>query len=410
MITTWVTYACFYLCRVNISIAMPGIMGEFGITKTERGMVLTALLSAYAIGQFINGQLGDRFGARKIIALGVLGSVAMNLIFGFNTGVLISMILIWGLNGYFQSMGWSLSVKTVANWFPSKMRGKISGILGTSYQIGNAASWVLAGFVIGLFGWRYGFWVPSLIFLLVGVFWYIRSRNAPEEVGLPTIEEEENGIAVASVKKDKHLGFKYTISQTLFNPRVWVVGLGLLFLNIVRYGFLSWAPTYLFEVQKATISAAAYNTVAIPIAGSLGAIFAGYLSDKFFKSRRAPIAVLMLLTLSLFSWIYPQIPSGDWMSSLIVLVIIGFMTYGPHVLMVTAMPMDYGTRKAAASATGFIDGLGYVGAAITGVGSGWLIDNFGWNAAFNFWVVSGVICAILMALLWNYRPSRRKYM
>jgi sugar phosphate permease len=411
LLTTWITYAIFYLARVNMSVAMPGIMAEFGFSKTEMGGVLTALLAMYAIGQFVNGQLGDKFGARKIITLGIMGSAAMNLIFGFVPGTLFLMILLWGLNGYFQSMGWSLSVKTIANWFPLKMRGKVTGVLGTSYQIGNAVSWLLAGFVISLLGWRYGFFVPALIFFVVGIFWYIRSRNAPEEVGLPTIEEEMNGVdGGGEIRKDEHLGFRYTLKQTLMNPGIWIVGFGLLFLNIVRYGFLSWAPTYMFEVQGAQISTAAYKAVAIPIAGSLGAIFAGYVSDKVFKSRRAPIAVIMLLLLSAFSWFYPQVPAGNWVLSFMVLIAIGFMTYGPHVLMVTTMPIDHGTRKAAASATGFIDGMGYIGASITGIGSGWLIDNFGWGAAFNFWVASGIICAILMALLWNYKPSRKEHM
>jgi OPA family glycerol-3-phosphate transporter-like MFS transporter len=165
----------------------------------------------------------------------------------------------------------------------------------------------------------------------------------------------------------------------------------------------------MFEVQKATISTAAYQAIAIPIAGSLGAICAGYISDKIFKSRRAPIAVIMLLMLALFSWLYPQIPPGAWVISLISLIMIGFMTYGPHVLMVTTLPMDTGTRKAASSATGFIDGWGYIGAAITGVASGWLADSFGWNAAFNFWIIGALCAAGLMAVLWTYKPIREKY-
>jgi len=410
LIVTWITYASFYLCRVNMSIAMPGIMDEFGISKTEMGGVLTALFSAYAIGQFVNGQLGDKLGARKIITIGILSSALLNIIFGFSTGILILMMLIWALNGYFQSMGWSLSVKTIANWFPLKKRGKASAVLGTSYQVGNAASWVLAGLVIGALGWRYGFWIPALIFIAVAIFWYNRARNAPEEVGLATIEEDESGKKLkGEVRNDNHLGFRYTCKQCLMNPRIWIVALGLFFLNIVRYGFLSWAPTYMFEVQKATISTAAYKAIAIPVAGSVGAIYAGWLSDKKFQSRRAPMAVIMLLMLSIASFLYPQVPTGDWVLSLILLMVIGFMLYGPHVLMVTTMPMDYGTRKAAASAAGFIDGWGYIGAAITGVASGWLIDNFGWNAAFNFWIVSAICTAVLMAMLWNYKPKKGKY-
>ena len=138
-ISTWITYSTFYLCRVNMSIAIPGIMKEFGYTKTALGGIMTCLFFAYALGQFINGQLGDKFGARKLISFGLLLSGILNIVFGF-TNMFTAMMLIWGLNGYFQSMGWAPSVKTVANWFPPEKRGKIGGFLGTSYQIGNAAS------------------------------------------------------------------------------------------------------------------------------------------------------------------------------------------------------------------------------------------------------------------------------
>ncbi len=409
LFTTWITYALFYLGRVNMSIAIPGIIEEFGISKTAMGAVLTALFTMYAIGQFVNGQLGDKFGARKMISLGILLSAIVNIIFGFTNGILASMILLWGINGYVQSMGWAPTVKTIANWFPRKLRGRASGILGSSYIIGSAGSWALAGFLVGILGWRWAFWVPALIMIIGGIHCLIRLRNAPEEVGLPTIEEEENGIVEAEVKKDYHLGFLYTIKSVLTRKRIWAAAFALFGLNIIRYGFLSWAPTYLFEVQGATISSAAYKAMIIPIAGSLGAIYAGWMSDRVFKSKRAPMAMIMLLFLALFCFLYPGIPAGSWLLSLIFLAIIGFLTYGPHILIVASMPMDFGTRKAAASATGFIDGWGYIGAALTGVGTGFLIDNFGWNYAFYFWVLGALGAAVIMAVLWKYGPTKGEY-
>jgi len=134
-----------------MSIAVPGIMDEFGYSRTMMGGIMTALLIAYAAGQFINGQLGDKFGARRLITFGILVSALLNIAFGFSPGITV-MIAIWALNGYFQSMGWAPSVKTIANWFPPKVRGKMGGLLGSSYQIGNAYSWALAGFVTGLLG------------------------------------------------------------------------------------------------------------------------------------------------------------------------------------------------------------------------------------------------------------------
>lgn len=392
-----------------MSIALPGIMEEFNLSKTVMGGVLTALFTMYAIGQFVNGQLGDKVGARRLLFIGIIGSAILNLIFGFLPNIITGMMLVWGLNGYLQSMGWCSCVKTIANWFPRKTRGKAAGLLGTSYQIGSAASWALSGFVVGLFGWRWAFWLPGILLVLFGLHWLIRVRNAPEEVGLPSIEEEESGIEKAELKKDHHLGFKFTLKTVLTRKRIWAAAFALFCLNIIRYGFLDWAPTYMFEVQKAAISLAAYKAMAIPLAGSFGAVFAGWISDKVFKHRRAPIAMIMLLFLALFSWLYPMVPVGNWVLSMIVLIVIGFMTYGPHVMIVTAMPMDFASRKAAASAAGFIDGWGYIGAAITGVGSGFLIDNFGWDYAFYFWILGALGAAAIMAVLWKYGPVKSKY-
>ncbi|MBU4353017.1 MAG: MFS transporter [Nanoarchaeota archaeon] len=400
----WISYAAYYLCRVNMSVALPGIMAEYDISKTAMGAVLSGLFFAYAIGQFVNGQLADRLGARKLISIGILTSAVVNIIFGFTNGVLGSMILLWGINGFFQSMGWSPSVKTIANWFPLKKRSKFSGMLGTSYQFGSAASWALSGFIVGALGWRWAFWIPGILCIIIGLHWLIRGRNAPEEVGLPCVEDQENGvISEKLVKKDHHLGFKHTLKTVLTKKRIWAAALSLFFLNIVRYGFMDWAPTYLFEVQNATISTAAYKALIIPLAGILGALFAAYASIKYFRSKKAPVTSIMLFGLGVVCLIYPHIPVNQWILGLLALAVIGFLTYGPHVMIVTAMPMDFASRKAAASAAGFIDGWGYIGAALTGVGTGWLVDTFSWNVAFYFWVAGAFAAALIMGILWYFK-------
>ncbi|MFC1906676.1 MFS transporter [Chloroflexota bacterium] len=408
LISVWISYAMFYVGRVNMSIAIPGIMDEYGYTKTVMGGILTALFVAYAFGQFVNGQLGDKFGGRIMISLGLLLSGIFNFLFGFST-ILTVMIIIWALNGYVQSMGWSPSVKTVANWFPRAMRGRVGGILGSSYQIGNVLSWLLAGLLAGSMGWRWIFWVPAMVLGAAAIHWYVRGRNAPEIVGLPCLEEEEDCKERGEATSDHHLGFKYTLKLVLASPQIWCLSFALFFLNVVRYGFMNWAPTYMFEVQGATISTAAYKAIAIPLAGSLGAIFAGWMSDRLFGLRRAPASAIMLFALALFVWIYPQIPSGNWTASLAVLIMIGFLTYGPHVAIVSYAPMDFGSRKAAASVAGFVDGMGYIGAAITGIASGFLADQFGWNAAFYLWMAGALGAAFLMLMLWNYRPKITEY-
>jgi len=420
-VIAWITYALFYLARANLSIALPGIMDEYGYTKTMLGSVGSALFATYAIGQFINGQLGDKFGARKLVTIGIIVSALANIAFGFTTTIFM-MILLWAINGYFQATGWPLNVKTLANWFSINERGKIAGLYGSCYQVGNALSWLLAGYLAETHGWRFVFWIPALIFGVSSILYYFGIRNSPESIGLPSVEEHVKQSTLGRLKKkttlgrsakkpldEEHLGFGFTLRRTFANPRMWVIGIAFMFLDVVRYGFFVWAPTFLFEVQGAEISTAAYKTMVIPIAGSLGAISAGWATQKYFGSRRAPIVAVMLACLGSLAWLYPKIPVDNWVLGLVCLAAIGYFTYGPHVTMVAAIPMDFGTRKGASSATGFIDGLGYVGAALAGVVSGWLIDNYSWDAAFNFWIASAFIAAGLMATFWRYKPPREKY-
>jgi sugar phosphate permease len=401
----WITYASFYLLRVNVSIAMPGMMEDYGLTKTNMGLVLSSLFLMYAVGQFINGQLGDRLNSRRIIFIGLLASAVLNVIFGLAGGVLGILIVVWGLNGYFQSMGWGPTVKAMANWFPRKVRGKTSGRLGTSYIIGGALSWLLAGTIVRYMDWRFAFFLPAVVCAGLAFHWYIRARNAPEEVGLPSLEEQEEGVDNREVREDSHIGFRQTLTMTLANPYVWFAGLALFGLNIVRYGFMSWAPTYMFEEQGAAISMAAYKAVAFPIAGGLGAIFAGWASDRIFKQRRSPVAFTMLVLLALSCFLYRVVPGDNWVLSLAILLIIGFLTFGPHVLLVAALPCDLGSRKAASSVTGFIDAMGYLGASLTGVGTGFLVQRYGWNAGFGFWVAGAVFAALMMLPIWFKREK-----
>jgi sugar phosphate permease len=415
-ITIWITYGSFYLCRANMSFALPGLAAEFGYSKTLLGLLGTALFIMYSIGQFVNGQLGDKFGARKLVFVGMVCSALLNIAFSFTTAFTF-MLIVWGLNGYFQSMGWAPQVKTMANWFTVKQRGKWMGLMGSCYQIGNAYSWLLASYLAATYGWRTIFWVPAIIFLASSIHFVTRLRNAPEEVGLPPIEHlrkimEGEGVTPGTVPaagKDEHMGFAYTIKICVTNPRIWGVAVAFFCLDIIRYGFFYWAPVYLIEAQGATISSAGLKVAILPLAGSAGAIVTGWATGKFFQNRRAPVICICLFGLAIFSYLFYNAPPGAWVWSLICLAVVGFCTYGPHVLMVGHAAQDFAGRKAAASAAGFIDGFGYIGAAMTGVFTGWLVDNYGWYAGFYYWIIAAVVAGCVMLALWKVPVEEVEY-
>lgn len=391
----WISYATFYLCRVNFAIAAPVLMLLLGFSELDIGVISSGMLAAYAIGQFINGQINEKY-AKKLMSVGMFGSAAMNFLMAFAYDPMV-MAVLWIFNGYFQSTGWNASTKIVANWFHPNERGKACGILGTSYQIGNVLSWLLAGYAVAL-GWQWGFIMPAALFAVSGIHWTLVGKQAPEEYTRETIEGY-------SESEDVHLGFKWTLRRVLLDWRVWAGAFALFFLNIIRYGFLTWAPTMLFELDP-NITSVALKALVFPLAGSVGGLTIGLVEQKIRNVTR--VGVVFLICLTGLMLLYPTLTTGTF--ALVCLAGIGFFTYAPHVLVVTRLPMLLGTRKGTASVTGFIDMMGYVGATVTGITTAIFTGIGGWNMAFTFWAVGAFGSAMALALLWNLKKKKETYM
>ncbi len=144
---TWLAYGGFYLCRKNISIAMPLLSQDYGFTKDNFAIFLLFYSSFYALGQFYNGFLSDKFGPRLIVGIGLFLSIFANVFLGFSTSLLLFGMFLC-INGIGQSTGWSGTVKNMAPWFRRKERGVIMSWWATCYVIGAIAAMALATFIV----------------------------------------------------------------------------------------------------------------------------------------------------------------------------------------------------------------------------------------------------------------------
>ncbi len=403
---TWITYFSVYFCRQNFGVANASTMaGELHFTNTQMGLIASALTISYGFGQFINGQLADRFGARKLLAIGMFTSTLLNFAFGFSS-VLWMLVLLWTLNGYFQSMCWPSCVKVMANWFPVHLRGKAMGLMGTSYQFGAAATFFFAAWLVDRFGWRSAFIGPAFVLLAAGLAMILLLRSKPQDAGLPPVHSPLIS-ATTGQEESETLSIAKTVVGVLSNRNLWIVALAFMGLDIIRYGFMNWAIKFLSQTSGDTVFLSSVKNAILPLGGALGAVVAGWLTDRYFHSRRAPVVSAMLLLLGVFTLFYNYVvQAGNTWVILFTLFLIGFMTYGPHVLMVGACPQDFGTRRMAASAAGFIDCMGYMGATVVGVGTGYLLDHYSWQIAIWAWAGAAFIAAALMATLWNVKVSR----
>jgi sugar phosphate permease len=392
-LTCWLTYASFYLCRVNLSVALPAIQGEFGWSKTEAGLIGSAFFWVYACGQFINGQLGDRLPSRPFVAVGLLVSVALNGAFGFAASLPL-MVILWGMNGYFQSTGWGPIVRTISHWFGPARRGQLSALLGPSYVLGHVASWLLAGWLVARWGWRAAFWVPAALITPSALHWMVRVRNAPQDVGLapPMGGNDHFDWAQCKAPPSGRDGLRGVLRRTFAHPRLRWAALTNAAQGFVQGSAVLWVPTYLVEALNMDIGGAATSAVVLPLCGLAGVLVGGWASDRFFRSRVAPMTAVMMAGLAASvlatSFLAPQ---GGLAPAVALLGLIGAITHGVGSILVTVLPLSLGHEGGVSSAAGFLDFAGYVGAGVGGLLAGAIVDGWGWDAVFVCWAVVALL-------------------
>ncbi len=427
--TVWFTYGAFYFCRTNISAAVPGLKesvdaGGLGLTATQIGYILGATKVAYAIGQLINGQFSEQLAPRKLLAIGMFGTALLNVLFGFGTA-LYFLIFMWACNGYSQSLGWTPCVRVLANWIPVSRRGKVIGLIGTGYQVTAVATYVVSGQAASYLGWRGAMFVPAGIMVASAVIMLVFLEERPvaaeqdsDNAGPgtePTNEDAANSFPAAhppspssSVRvsgNDPQNSVKENFLLTITNPSLWILGIALGLLNACRYGFLDWGLTHLKEVQETGVGKAALKYAVLPLGAIAGAYLAGWATDRFFGSRRAPVTCILLIALALLSLTYDTVARTSVPLTMVLLVMIGFCIYGPQVLLVGTAPADLARKGTSAAAAGFVNCMGYVGAASGDYFTGRTLDMYGWEQAIFMWAAWAVGAAIAAGLLWNVSAS-----
>jgi sugar phosphate permease len=388
-----ITYGAFYFCRSNLAAAVPGIKAELALDNAEMGLVLASSKLVYGIGQLVNGQLAERVSARRMLAVGMLGSAALNLVFGFGAAVEL-LVFVWALNGYAQALGWTPTMKVASSWLAPAERGRAIGIIGTGYQAAAALTFVISGFAVEHFGWRGALWLPALLLAAAAVYMLVALRERPEY----------GEASAARIAPATALPLGRSIVLTLGNPSLWLLALALGLLNANRYGFLDWGITHVTESgSSGGIGEAALEYAVLPAGGIAGALTSGWASDRFFDGRRAPVLVGSLVALALLTLVYRDAVALGVLPIILCLFAIGFVLFGAQVLLVGTAPVDLAHPGTQAAAVGLVNFAGYMGAYAGDRVTGTLADAHGWGTAVAFWAACAAGAALCVALLWNRR-------
>ncbi|MBF6629104.1 MAG: MFS transporter [Proteiniphilum sp.] len=414
IIASIVGYAMFYFVRKNISIAMPFMNQELGISKSDLGLFLTLHGLIYGLSKFINGMWGDRSNARYFLVSGLILCALANVLFGLSSSILVLGIF-WVLNGWFQGMGVPPCTRLMTHWVkPEKLATKMS-LWNTSHSIGAGLAIIFCGYIVtvdwgkyfdasSIFSqhWRWAFLIPAVVVVIVAVLVFMLVRDTPSSVGLPELKGGEPNDKQS--KKEQSAEFKAFVRKNVFlNPIIWIFALGNFFLYITRFAILDWGPTMLKEHLHLNISHAGWSVAAFEIAGIAGMLFAGWSTDKFFKGRAARTCVICMsmvtLCLVFFSMLTEHTPV---IYANLILMAAGFFIYGPQALVGIAAA-NIATKKAAATAGGFCGLFGYASTIVSGWGIGFLVERTGWDIAIPALIGVALLSTMIFAFAWNAR-------
>ena len=415
-------YSLYYVCRTSLNVMKQPIIDSGMLDATQLGLIGACLYWAYAAGKFVNGFLADHSNIKKFMATGLVVSAAANFIMGIlgagGSGIASSMIfvtfaIIWGINGWAQSMGAAPAIISLSRWYPLNIRGTYYGFFSASHNFGEGLSFIFVGLLVAAAGWQWGFFGAALAGVVGVVLIMLWLHDTPESKGLPSIEV----LANEKVDKETEEVSKADASRiqraVLRNPGVLILAAASAFMYMSRYAINEWGMFFLQKVKGFDLKDAAMIIAVNTIAGIAGTVVSGWLSDKVFKGdRKYPAFVAGILeTIALILFLYG---GNSWFVNILAMALFG-IAIGVLICFVGGlMAVDLVPRKATGAALGIVGLASYIAAGLMNIISGWLIDGMAIKDAVTgeilqydftyvsiFWVAAATISFILPVFNWK---------
>lgn len=415
-----IAYSLYYVCRMTLSVVKQPLIDGGVLTAGQLGLIGSALLFVYALGKFTNGFIADYCNIRKFMAIGLFVSAVVNLVMGFlgvigtltgltTTLIFLSFFVLWGVNGWVQSMGAPPGIINLSRWFPMSKRGTYYSIFSASPYFGKFLTFILTGVVVGALGWEWGFIFAAAAGVAGGIIVLYFVSDTPESKGLPSVQE----LSGEQPKKVDSMPTKELQKIVFKHPGIWIIALSSAFVYITQYAISGWGVLFLQKARGFSLPAATQIIAFSEAFGVAGTVFAGWLSDTVFKGNRVkPVVlsgILCLISLALFLF-----TRGGYMLNIVYVSFFSLFIGVLYCVVAGLMAVDIVPRKATGAALGIVGISSYVAAAVQDIVSGYLIqgasaisasapssDVYNFNPAAIFWLSACLLSFILPVLGWK---------
>ena len=404
-------YGMYYVCRLSLNVVKKPIVDEGVFSETELGIIGAVLFFTYAVGKFMNGFLADRSNINRFMSTGLLVTALVNLCLGFVHSFILFAVL-WGISGWFQSMGAASCVVGLSRWFTDKKRGSFYGFWSASHNIGEAMTFIIVASIVSALGWRYGFLGAGLVGLIGALVVWRFFHDTPQSKGLPAVNAPEKKKEMDALETEE---FNRAQKAVLRNPAIWILALSSAFMYISRYAVNSWGVFYLQAEKGYSTLDASFIISISSVFGIVGTMFSGVISDRFFGGRRNIPALIFGLMNVFALCLFLLVPGVHlWMDAL-AMILFGLGIGVLICFLGGLMAVDIAPRNASGAALGVVGIASYIGAGLQDVMSGVLIEGnkrlvdgvevYDFTYINWFWIGAALLSVLLALLVWNARSK-----
>ena len=416
-----IAYSLYYVCRMSINVVKQPLIDEGILSAGELGLIGSALLFVYAVGKFMNGFVADYCNIRRFMATGLFVSALVNLLMG-TLGLFDNMVpsmlifllfaILWGINGWMQSMGSAPGVISLSRWFPHSKRGTYYSLFSTSPYIGEFISYNVLAVVVAWLGWQAGFIAAALAGLAGTALILLFVSDTPESKGLPSVQE----LSGEKMTKEDKMPTKELQKMILLHPGIWVIAISSAFIYITKYAIAGWGVLFLQKARGFDLAEASQVIAFSAIFGVLGTVLAGWLSDKVFKGDRVRPAILsgIISTSSLFLFLFV---GGGFLLNIFYVSLFSLSVGVLYCIVAGLMAVDIVPRKATGAALGVVGISSYIAAGIQDLTSGLMIQSnitqvdgvnmYDFVPVSCFWIAAAVMSFLLPVLNWKTMKEKR---
>ena len=407
-----VVYSLYYVCRMTLSVVKQPLIDGGVLSASDLGLIGSALLLVYAFGKFVNGFIADYCNIRRFMAAGLFISAAVNLVMGllgfFGRAVSVPGIvmmavffILWGANGWVQSMGAPPGIINLSRWFPLSKRGTYYSIFSSTPYIGKFLTFILTGVIVGALGWEWGFIFAAIAGIIGGIIVLVFVSDTPESKGLPSVQQ----LSGEKPKKADSMPTKELQKIVLRHPGIWIIALSSAFVYITQYAISGWGVLFLQKAKDFSLQGATQIIAFSEAFGVAGTIFAGWLSDTVFRGDRVkPVLISgIFCCASLLLFLFT---GGGYLMNILYVSVFSLFIGVLYCIVAGLMAVDIVPRKATGAALGIVGISSYVAAAIQDVVTGYLIEGgadkaYDFTAAAIFWTSACVLSFVLPVLNWR---------